>query len=567
MLKFQEEKQDRKVNELHAKEAESLAQLLAQKHNLPYLDLSTSPINTDALRIVPETEAREAKVAAFKTVGRTLHLLILSPEPLATKKLLEELRNKNYHLEVYLGSEASLNRAWERYSEISESNTTTAGVIDIAAERISQLMEKLNDLPLVKKSLEEESVGALKTGGISSFLEIVLAGAMVANASDIHFEPGEATVRLRYRLDGVLNDIVDTNLKLYHQLLSRVKLVSGLKLNLNQSAQDGRFSIKLGDAEIEIRTSILPGAYGESIVLRVLNPEAIAVSFKDLGMEERLFAIVSHEIKKPNGLILLTGPTGAGKTTTLYAFLKEINSPESKIITIEDPIEYHLKGVNQTQVNPEKEYTFLSGLRSALRQDPDIIMVGEIRDSETAEIAVNASLTGHLVLSTLHTNNAAGTVPRLVDLGVNPKVIDSALNIALAQRLIRKLCSDCKKPVTLEPAQQKMIENILLAITKKRSGFQAPTALAFFGPTGCPKCHNTGYRGRIGIFEAIIIDEKVAKLLADSNPNEREIRIAALSQNILEMREDGILKALQGVTAIEELARVVDLEEEIIMAT
>lgn len=250
--------------------------------------------------------------------------------------------------------------------------------------------------------------------------------------------------------------------------------MSGLKLNIKQSAQDGRFSIKAGDLEIEIRTSVIPGAYGESIVLRVLNPKSIALSFEQLGVSDELFRIFDREIHKPNGLILLTGPTGSGKTTTLYAFLKRVNSPENKIITIEDPIEYHLKGISQTQVSKEKGYTFLSGLRSALRQDPDIIMVGEIRDTETAKIAINSALTGHLVFSTLHTNNSAGAIPRLIDLEINPKVMSSSLTLSIAQRLARKLCPYCKQADDPSSFERNLIEQVIVSIKKKKPEMELP---------------------------------------------------------------------------------------------
>ncbi len=573
MVEFQEEKQNQKISELHRKEAEELAQILAGKHGLPYLDLSTLPINASALHLIPEAEARAGQIATFKILGKTVHVLVSAPENQKTRDLIEDLRGKNYQLEIYLGSPTSLERAWSRYGEISSSTKTEAGVIDISSDDIARFVAELPNLEAIKTALNTESAATSKVGGISNLLELILAGGLITLASDIHLEPEEEAVRLRYRLDGVLNDIINLPQKLYRSLLSRVKLVSGLKLNVKQSAQDGRFSIRLSHSslgeeskEIEIRTSVLPGAYGESVVLRLLNPETLAIGLPKLGMETRLLEMVTEEIKKPNGLILLTGPTGSGKTTTLYAFLKEINTPGSKIITIEDPIEYHLKGINQTQVNPEKDYTFLSGLRSSLRQDPDIIMVGEIRDSETAEIAVNASLTGHLVLSTLHTNNAAGTIPRLVDLGVNPKVLDSALNITIAQRLVRHLCPDCRQTVEPTAAEQTLIKQVLEAINHKRSQ-PRPDKIEVFGPGQCEKCHGTGYRGRVGIFEAIVIDQKIAELLLMGNPNEREIKLAALPQNILDMREDGILKVLAGVTSLEELGRVIDLNEEILMAT
>ncbi len=559
---FNEDKQERRLEELHGKEAEDLTLLLAERHHLPYIDLSKFPINTDALRLIPEAEARKGAIAGFKVNGKTLDVVIQSPENTETRKILAELKDKGFTVTPYLGSVASLERAISRYGEISKSTRATAGVIDISSDEIDSFLKEVADLEEVKARFAKESDVTLAEGSITNVLEIILAGGILVQASDIHLEPEQENVRLRYRLDGVLHDITFFNSKLYRQILSRVKLVSGLKLNVMKTAQDGRFSIKLSGQDIEIRTSILPGAYGESIVLRILNPESILVELEALGIEPRLYQILKQEIAKPNGLILLTGPTGSGKTTTLYAILRQINSTETKIITIEDPIEYHLEGINQTQVNVGEDYTFLTGLRSALRQDPDVIMVGEIRDGETAKIAVNASLTGHLVLSTLHTNNAAGTIPRLVDLEVNPKVLDASLNLAIAQRLVRKLCAVCKKEAALSAADRETIEKTVAGVKRKHPDFAAAEPIkAWEAGEGCHECHGTGYRGRIGIFEAIILDQPLAELLP-KNPNEREIKQVALGQGILDLREDGVSKVLAGVTSMLELGRVIDLGEE-----
>ena len=355
----------------------------------------------------------------------------------------------------------------------------------------------------------------------------------------------------------MLTDILHFDSETFELLLSRIKLVSELKLNIREKAQDGRFSIKLTDSEIEVRTSLLPGPYGESVVMRVLSPDTIAVALENLGIHPRLLKILEGEIRKPNGLILTTGPTGSGKTTTLYAFLKKIYTPDIKVVTIENPIEYHLEGIVQTQAEAEKGYTFAEGLRSALRQDPDVIMVGEIRDNETASVAVNAALTGHLVLSTLHTNNAAGSFPRLLDLGVNPKVISSAINISIAQRLVRKLCQTCKKEVALDGAHKELIEKVVKGIVDPvyMEGIQTKNS---WTSVGCPECNNLGFKGRIGIFEAILVDNNIEKVVIN-NPSERDIREAARVQKLLTLVEDGIIKVLSGITTIEELDRVVDL--------
>lgn len=563
MVTFNEERQDKQIEELRLQEAEELAQVLANKYGYPYLDLSVISINTDALRLIPEDKARAARVVAFKLTGKNIFLAAMSPTSPEVKAIVEDLESKNFKVSLAIASETSLKRAFSRYSEIVRTKPTDIGIIQISSETIEQTMHEVDTVDEIKTKILAAAEATIKGGGITEIVEIILSGALATDASDIHFEPQDNNLRIRYRLDGVLVDIVDLDKRVYQPILSRIKLVSGLKLNVKQNAQDGRFSIKVGGVEMEIRTSILPGAYGESIVLRVLNPETIRLSFNDLGVEPALLKVFDREIHKPNGVILLTGPTGSGKTTTLYSFLRRVSSTENKIITIEDPIEYHLAGINQTQVQPDKDYTFLSGLRSALRQDPDIIMVGEIRDGETAEIAINSSLTGHLVFSTLHTNNAAGTIPRLIDLGVNPKVLSAALNMAIAQRLVRKLCPVCKKADQPSAEESKVISLVTASIKKKRPDIDLGSAKTVYRPVGCPACNGTGYKGRQGLFEAILMDDKVAAA-AVNNPSEKEIKIAAYDQKILDMRQNGIIKVLRGETSLDEVGRVVDLNAEII---
>ena len=415
------------------------------------------------------------------------------------------------------------------------------------------------------QKMVEDVLKENKIHKISRLLEIILAGAIAIKASDIHIEPEKERGRLRLRLDGVLQDISFFSTDIYRLLNSRIKLLSGMKLT-STIAQDGRFNIIEGDEEISIRSSLIPGSYGESIVMRILDPRSLQVNLEELGIEPYLFSIIQQEIVKPNGLILVTGPTGSGKTTTLYAFLRKIYSPEIKIITIEDPVEYHLTGITQTQINVERGYTFPEGLRSALRQDPDVIMVGEIRDGETAEIAVQSSLTGHMVFSTLHTNNAAGVIPRLIDLGSNPKILVSALSLSLAQRLVRKLCVACKKERPIVPEETALVKKIIDGMSsegKKLSNYNLNPDAPFkvFSAVGCEKCNMTGFKGRIGIFEAIKTDEAIEKIMPE-NPSEREIKKVASTQGILSMRQDGLIKILSGITSFEEVQSVVDLSEE-----
>lgn len=555
-IEFNESKQKQKLDTLREEEEESLAQIMSQKYGLSYIDLGANPINIDALRIIKENEARESLVAPFNIVNKKVSVAIISPNDGKTIEMIKNLRDRGYAPTLFMASHQSLEKVWDRYKDLSYSMETKGGALDIANEEIQELVKDVKSISDIKKSIEHV-LSQKKSYRISRILEIILAGAISVEASDIHIEPEDNLVRLRYRMDGVLNDILELDQNTYGLLLSRIKLISNLKLNIKGKAQDGRFSIRLGDTEIEIRTSLLPGGYGESIVLRVLNPDTIAVPLEELGINRKLLDIILRELKKPNGMILNTGPTGSGKTTTLYAFLKKIHTPEVKIITIENPIEYHLKGIVQTQTDETKGYTFLEGLRSALRQDPDIIMVGEIRDEETAEIAVNSALTGHLVFSTLHTNNAAGTFPRLIDLGVNPKVITSAINIAMAQRLVRKLCDSCKKKAEPSKKDSDLIKRVLDSI-KDKSFLEGLDRAGIYEPVGCEKCNFTGFKGRTGIYEAVITDEKIESVVIQ-NPSEREINKAAEDQGIPSMLQDGIMKVLGGITSIDELGRVIDL--------
>lgn len=388
---------------------------------------------------------------------------------------------------------------------------------------------------------------------ISDVLGVIMGGAIELRASDVHVEPMQNQAKIRARIDGVLQDVIEIDKEVYETLLSRIKLLSGIKLNISDRPQDGRFSVFIEqDLPIEIRSSTLPAEYGEAVVLRILNPKSL-ISLKDLGLREDLFVIFQKEIKKPNGMIIITGPTGSGKTTTLYAFLKEIQSPEIKIITIEDPIEYHLKGISQTQVNPTGRYDFASGLQSIMRQDPDVILVGEIRDSETAKIAIQAALTGHLVFSTLHTNDAAGTVSRLLSLEGDLKNIGPAINLAVAQRLIRGVCKDCKMMSSISPADFKKLKGSLP--TKILSKYKLTEKTKIPEAKGCKSCNSTGYRGRIGIFEAILFDEKMEKFILQ-NPSIADFKEEAAKSGMLTMKQDGFIKVLEGKTTIEEVERV-----------
>lgn len=565
MAIFDEEKQNKQLDEIHKEEEEQLMATLAEsKYHLPYVNLYHAVVDNEALRAIPEDEARKMNIAPFKLFGKNIFIALRSPSPELIKSLTEEMGRKDLIPVFYMVSSYSLNKVWERYKEISLAEVSKIGGVDISGDVLRDTAKDINTMQDIEKLITEVSEGN-KIHKVSRFLEIILAGAIAIKASDIHIEPEKEKSRLRLRLDGVLQDVTFFDLDIYHLLNSRIKLLSGMKLT-SRIAQDGRFNIIEGDEEISIRSSLIPGTYGESIVMRILDPKSIQVKIEELGIEPHLFSIIEQEIIKPNGMILVTGPTGSGKTTTLYAFLRKIYNPEINIVTIEDPVEYHLEGITQTQVSLKRGYTFPEGLHSALRQDPDVIMVGEIRDAETAETTVQSALTGHLVFSTLHTNNAAGVIPRLIDLKVNPKILVSALSLSMAQRLVRKLCQFCKKEKNATDEENKIIKIVLESMKtegKDLSSYDIKESESFkiFEKVGCPKCHGTGYKGRIGIFEAILTDEAIEKIMPE-NPSEREIKKIARNQGILSMRQDGIVKILRGVTSIEEVQSVVDLKEE-----
>ena len=464
-LQFDSSSEDR-LEVIRRKEEEDLVTILAKKYGIGHNDLTKIAINTEALALIPENVARSAEVALFELKNKNLSVALRTPNSPQTNKVVEELRGRGYQPSLFMVSRASLEHAWKHYQDISFATATGAGKLDVSDEEIAQLLGRLTSLQSLREAVSSTS-GGDHSHHVTRILEVVLAGAMANGASDIHMEPEDADVRIRFRLDGVLVEIGSIETAVYKTVLTRMKLLSGLKINVSGTAQDGRFSVRLQDHEIEIRASVLPGNYGDSMVLRILDPDSISVPLESLGIPQNLLPVLLEQIQKPNGMILNTGPTGSGKTTTLYAFLKKVQDPGIKILTIEDPIEYHVHGIVQTQVN-HKDYTFASGLRSALRQDPDIIMVGEIRDHEVAETAVQAALTGHLVFSTLHTNNAAGAFPRLIDIGVDPTIVGSAVTCVMAQRLVRRLHPEHRKQVPLEGKDREFVEAILNRI-KDRS--------------------------------------------------------------------------------------------------
>jgi len=561
VTQFNDKKQAERLEELRGREEEQLAEMLAGKYGVEYVDLTSKSIDTDALRLVEEKKARETEVAAFHKVNKTIFVGMHAPARDDAMQVVGELEHLGYQVHRFIVSKASLDHAWDRYHDLSYATETEAGVLTLSNETIQQMLQKLKTLADVQTEIQTHA-SSKDTHRISRVLEIIMGGALSLGASDIHLEPQDDGVRMRYRLDGVLIEATMFDQSTYALISSRIKLLSGLKLNIKNAAQDGRFSIVVNQKEIEIRSSVLPGSYAETIVMRVLDPTTIALPMEALGFDKYLMDIFNHEIAKPNGMILNTGPTGSGKTTTLYAFLSRVATPEIKIVTIEDPIEYHLAGIVQTQVS--KDYSFASGLRSTLRQDPDVIMVGEIRDAEVASTAVHASLTGHLVFSTLHTNDAAGTFPRLIDMGVNADILGAAVTVAMAQRLVRRLCANCRVSAPIQ-GKDKDVMAPLLANIPHADELPANKETMWL-PKGCEKCGGLGYKGRIAVVEVVLMDSQIEDCVRHTS-SERDIWKAAMHQKIRRMSQDGAVKVLQGVTSLEELGRVVDLQDQVMLET
>lgn len=545
--KQREEELDKKLSEIKIKEKEEQYQKLAAQSGLPFSTLKGVPIDLEAVNIISEEVARKVGAAVLYKTGSKVIVAISDPDNPETKEVLESLKRDNLKVEILLTTPEALSSVWEKY-KIVKQKVFRVGAIDIDENEIIQLQEQISDISDLKTKLTSISVTKL--------LEILIAGAIKTRASDIHFEPELNDTRIRYRLDGILHDITDLENSYYTKVLNRVKILSKMKLNVHDSPQDGRFTIKQKSVDIEVRVSAIPSEFGETIALRLLDPRAIKSTLEDLGMRGDVLKVIKKQIKKNTGAIMVSGPTGAGKTTTLYAFVNHLNDPGNKIITIEDPIEYHVKDISQTQVDPRKGYTFANGLRSIVRQDPDIILVGEIRDVETAEIALHASLTGHLVLSTIHANDAAGVVPRLIDLGIRPQIIAPAINVTISQRLVRKLCSDCKKEFK---ADAEILSKLKPALDSLAGRYKLPVLdenLKLYKPDKCAKCNFSGYRDRIGVFEALVVSKDIEALILSSPPISA-VQEMAVKEGMVTLLQDAYMKIVEGVTSIEEIERVI----------
>lgn len=511
---------------------ENLTILISDYLKIPYVALAKLSIPAEMVHIVPERTARRKKVIAFARDTTSVKLAMADP----TNKTVIEMIAKKTGLQVipYIASEKDIENALYVYKkdlqktvdELLQQSTSAAGILI------------LEDVPVAK------------------LVDLLIEQAYEDKTSDIHIEPREADSLIRFRIDGVLHDMLFVQKALHERIVSRIKVLSRLRTDEHLSAQDGKMRMKMNDDEnLDIRVSILPIVDGEKIVMRLLTSHARGLSLIDLGMNEKDLAKLTKAFSRSFGMILSTGPTGSGKSTSIYSILKILNSREKNITTVEDPVEYRIKGVNQIQVNPKTNLTFANGLRSILRQDPNVVFVGEIRDSETAGIAINAALTGHLVLSTLHTNDAATALPRLIDMKVEPFLVASTVNLIMAQRLVRKICDNCKASITVQRSE--LEANIPQEFISAH--FADKLEIRLYKGAGCKICHNTGYSGRIGVFEVFEVTPSIKKLItakADSDVLVQQAR----SEGMATMLDDGLDKAAKGLTTIEEVLRVTKIE-------
>lgn len=532
-------------------EAQRTAASLGDEY--PYINLQKFPISQEALKIISRDTAESLQTACFFITTEEFRLGAVNPDDPKVHELLKELEESQYsHGELYLISEESFEHIFKLYNTLPIVKPISKNV-EISAEELQSVEADINNFDAVQQALARKST--------TDMLTVILGAGLKLGASDIHIEAEEKQIVVRLRLDGILHDAATLDLKLLKQIISRIKLVAALKINITDKPQDGRFTIKVNEGDVDVRVSVIPTVHGESVVMRLLRQNQESLTLDQLGFTGRALEILKQEIMRPNGMILTTGPTGSGKTTTLYAILKMLNKPGVKILTLEDPVEYRIEGINQSQIDHGKKYTFADGLRSILRQDPDIVMVGEIRDLETADIAVQAALTGHLMLSTVHTNSASGAIPRMLAMGVKPFLLTPALNAVIGQRLVRKLVPEHTEKKPLEQYEshiQERVKELLDTLPEENKAEIRGKPLEFYVPNAEADKSGDAYKGRVGIYEIFRMTEEIQELMGSGNISELAVLQAAQRDGMVTMVQDGILKALDGQTSLEEVFRVTD---------
>jgi len=537
--KRRQESADKILTQMAWVSAEQLAQAKAAVLGITFVSPDTKPISPEVLSLIPDEVAKRFTVIPISRDGDTLSVAMVDPLDLQAIEFLE--KKSNLVVKPYMATEESINKAIvEQY---------TRGLSFEVTEALKEAGSQYSTTFMPQAAI----AGVMGQAPVARIVSTLLEYGIKVRASDIHIEPLENESRIRYRIDGILHEKLILPKKIHDAIISRIKILGNMKIDEKRLPQDARFNFKVGAEELDLRLSTMPTAHGEKVVMRLLKKSGGVPKLPELGLRGKALYNLEENIKRPHGIILLCGPTGSGKTTTLYAILSELNSAQVNILTLEDPVEYQIVGINQVQINTQAGLTFASGLRSFLRQDPNIIMVGEVRDSETTDLAIQASLTGHLVFSTLHTNDSAGALPRLLDMKAESYLIASTVTCVVGQRVVRKVCPTCR----IAKVPQKEIVEKIKEVLDGLFDFEKNKNLKLFEGRGCKECNNTGYLGRIGIFEVLLVSEKIAKMII-ARSRAQDIAKQAVSEGMITMRQDGFLKVLEGITTIEEVLRVAE---------
>lgn len=528
------------IDEINLEFKEHEIELKAKELKMQYVNLRTSPINSDVLEYIPYNDALRAKCVPFVHNAKLLGLGAVDPNGLDVAHIVAAYTAKGFTVKIALISEESLKYVLSLYHVATEDKMKVLSLDETTLESYEKEAEKLSQLPQHFLQMSETQI-----------LDEILLGAVKTHASDIHFQPEYAHVKLRLRIDGLLHEIFTLTHEMYQKIITKMKFDAAMKLNIGYKPQDGKFSFQVTGRTIDVRMSTLPTEYGEAVVCRLLDSKNKAVTFDELGFYGKNLEFMKQALEKTEGMILVTGPTGSGKTTTLYSVLHVLNQPDVKIITLEDPIEYRLENITQSQIREPEGYTFALGLRAILRQDPNVVMVGEIRDAETADIAISAALTGHVMLSTVHTNSAVETIPRMLNMGVKTYLLAPAINTIIAQRLVRKICPHCGEKVAPTSSDLKYFEETITDIKKYRPEFVLEMPKQIMKAKGCPVCNQTGYLGQIGVIELLPITHAFRDLVL-VNATSSELLEQARKDGMILMKQDAVIKAMMGITTVEE---------------
>ena len=514
---------------------------------IPYKVVSVEDVKLKTMETIPEESARHYKMIPLTQEENKLEIGMVFPEDLKAREALDFLARQNkFAYKVFLINLSNFDSLLRKYRSLKKEVTRA----------LEELETEMEQRPEVKAAQVERMA---EEAPISKVVAVILRHAVDGAASDIHIEPGREKLRVRFRLDGVLHASIFLPMRILPAIVARIKILSNLKIDETRVPQDGRFSTKVADRNIDFRVSVLPTTLGEKVVMRILDPTQKKIDLESLGITGRNLEVLKRSLEKSFGMILSTGPTGSGKTTTLYAILNIFNDGKVNISTLEDPVEYYMEGINQSQIRPEIGFAFSNGLRALLRQDPNIIMVGEIRDEETASLAIHAALTGHIVLSTLHTSNSLGVIPRLIDMGVEKFLLPPTLNVAMAQRLVRKLCPHCKEKIKApKEVEERILRELKEMPESSRKEIKIGKEIEIYKPKGCKRCNNLGYSGRIGIFEILEMTRSLEEIIISEEASESKIAEEAERQGMITMRQDGVLKVLSGLTSFEEILRVAE---------